>query len=42
MGAMNLGAVVEAVIKRLFIPLEASGRHVHVTKEQAQRQARTR
>lgn len=30
-------AVAEAVMKRLFVPLEASGRHVHVTKEQAQR-----
>lgn len=28
--------LVEAVIGRLFVPLEASGRHVHVTKEQAQ------
>ena len=31
----NLEALVEAVVGRLFIPLEASGRHVHVTKEQA-------
>ena len=29
-------AVAEAVMSRLFIELEASGRHVHVTKEQAQ------
>lgn len=28
--------IVNAVVKRLFIELEASGRHVHVTKEQAQ------
>ena len=28
--------LVEAVMGKLFIPLEASGRHVHVTKEQAQ------
>ena len=28
--------LVEAVVGKLFIPLEASGRHVHVTKEQAQ------
>jgi propanediol utilization protein len=32
----NLENLVEAVVGRLFIPLEASGRHVHVTKEQAQ------
>jgi len=31
----ELQAVVEAVMGRLFIPLEASGRHVHITKEQA-------
>lgn len=31
----NLENLVEAVVGRLFIPLEASGRHVHVTKEQA-------
>ena len=34
---MDLQAVAEAVMKRIFVPLEASGRHVHVTKEQAQR-----
>lgn len=28
-------ALAEAVLKRVFVPLEASGRHVHVTKEQA-------
>ena len=33
----DLQAVVGAVLSRLFIELEASGRHVHVTKEQAQR-----
>ena len=33
----DLQAVAEAVMKRIFVPLEASGRHVHVTKEQAQR-----
>lgn len=32
----DLQAVADAVVKRLFVPLEASGRHVHVTKEQAQ------
>ena len=31
----DLQSAVEAVLKRLFIELEASGRHVHVTKEQA-------
>ena len=31
----DLQCTVEAVIKRLFIELEASGRHVHVTEEQA-------
>lgn len=31
----NLETLVEAVVGRLFIPLEASGRHVHVTKQQA-------
>ena len=31
----DLQAVVGAVLSRLFIELEASGRHVHVTKEQA-------
>ncbi len=33
----NLQALADAVIKRLFVQLEASGRHVHVTKTQAQR-----
>ena len=27
--------LVEQVLGRIFVPLEASGRHVHVTKEQA-------
>lgn len=31
----NLETLVEAVVGRLFIPLEASGRHVHVTRQQA-------
>lgn len=31
----NLETLVEAVVGRLFIPLEASGRHVHVTRDQA-------
>ena len=28
--------LAEAVLRRVFVPLEASGRHVHVTKAQAQ------
>ena len=31
----NIEHLVEAVLGRLFVPVEASGRHVHVTKEQA-------
>lgn len=31
----ELDALVQSVAKRLFVELEASGRHVHVTKEQA-------
>ena len=27
--------IMEAVLRRIFVELEASGRHVHVTKEQA-------
>ena len=33
---MELDALVKAVMKNLFVELEASGRHVHVTKDQAQ------
>ena len=33
---MNIEKLTQAVTKRLFVELEASGRHVHVTKEQAQ------
>ena len=32
----SMERLIEAVIGKLFIPLEASGRHVHVTKAQAQ------
>ena len=32
----QLQSLVEAVAGRIFVPLEASGRHVHVTKAQAQ------
>lgn len=31
----NLQTLVETVLGRLFVELEASGRHVHVTKDQA-------
>ena len=33
---MELHDLVETVVSRLFVELEASGRHVHVTQEQAQ------
>lgn len=33
---MELDRVVDKVISNIFVELEASGRHVHVTKEQAQ------
>ena len=32
---MNTEELVNAVAKRIFVELEASGRHVHVTREQA-------
>lgn len=32
---MDIQALTQAVMKRLFVELEASGRHVHVTREQA-------
>lgn len=31
----NVEALAEAIIGRIFVPMEASGRHVHVTHEQA-------
>ena len=34
---IEIQAVVDKIIRRLFVELEASGRHVHVTAEQAQR-----
>jgi len=37
MEQQELQALAQSVIKRLFVELEASGRHVHVTAEQAQR-----
>ena len=33
---MQLEGLVEQVLGKIFVQLEASGRHVHVTKEQAQ------
>ena len=33
---MHTDAVIEKVLKNIFVELEASGRHVHVTKAQAQ------
>lgn len=35
MDTQNLQQLVDAVVGSLFVELEASGRHVHVTKEQA-------
>ena len=35
MEKQNMQSLTEKVLLRLFVPLEASGRHVHVTKEQA-------
>ncbi|MBO7251020.1 MAG: propanediol utilization protein, partial [Oscillospiraceae bacterium] len=31
----QVNALVQAVAKRIFVELEASGRHAHVTREQA-------
>ena len=31
----NLEALTQAVLEKVFVPLEASGRHVHLTKEQS-------
>ena len=33
---MEADVLVDAVLKNIFVPLEASGRHVHVTKAQAE------
>ena len=35
MDEQKITALAEAVLGRLFVPVEASGRHVHVTAEQA-------
>lgn len=36
MDRKNLDSLAEQIIERLFVPLEASGRHVHLTATQAQ------
>ena len=36
MESMDMASLVDAVAGRLFVELEASGRHVHVTPQQAQ------
>ena len=36
MDSTELQSVAEAVLGRIFVEMEASGRHVHVTKEQAE------
>ena len=33
---MDINVLTEAILSNIFIEMEASGRHVHVTKEQAQ------
>ena len=35
MDQSELESLTEAVLRQIFVPLEASGRHVHITKEQA-------
>lgn len=35
MESIDIDTLAEAVLERLFVPVEASGRHVHVTKAQA-------
>ena len=34
---METNGLIEAVLKNIFIEMEASGRHVHVTKQQAEK-----
>lgn len=36
MDRQEIGLLVDKVVSNIFVELEASGRHVHVTKEQAQ------
>lgn len=35
MEPLNIESLAEAVLGKIFVPLEASGRHVHLTREQA-------
>ena len=35
MDERSVAALAAAVAERIFVPVEASGRHVHVTAEQA-------
>lgn len=35
MTSLDLEALAERLVERLFVPVEASGRHVHLTREQA-------
>ncbi len=35
MDPQDIQLLTDAVLRRIFVPLEASGRHVHVTKEQS-------
>ena len=37
MGERDIDALVGAVVGRLFVPVEASGRHVHLTADQARK-----
>ena len=34
-GVTEMEELMEAVLGRIFVPLEASGRHVHLTEDQA-------
>lgn len=35
MHSIDIDALAECLVEQLFVPVEASGRHVHVTREQA-------
>ena len=35
MESMNMESLAQAVMEKIFVPLEASGRHVHITRGQA-------
>ena len=36
MESMDISTIAGAVLERIFVEMEASGRHVHVTKAQSQ------